>query len=321
MAAAALRRIYRLRLALVTLAATCALVVGAGAVFAPAASAVPDAGQIDAYLALHSSPLTGLGAAFVADGAAFGVDPAFLVAITGAETSFGLYLYWQDGDQSTFNAFNWFYGPTWPASDFASWEEAIAGVSQGLAGELYYGAGLYSVSAIAPRYCPDGTEAWVNNVTAFMLELGGDPNDTRLIAAQAEPPVVAPALAALDGSVKLGPGAREVGRRMRVTFTIVNRGGEALSLEGVRLAVYEPSGATADLVSDQAFTLAPGRALRVSAAWPLDQAGTWRGWIEVRHDGTTSRVGPAEAFSFLVVPPRSVELRTQALRDRPQAGH
>src|SRR5665647_3480899 len=149
--------------------------------------AAPGAAQIDDFLAAHGSPLTGAGATFVAEGRAYGVDPAFLVAISGAETSFGQLLYAKNGDQCTYNAFNWFFGPTWPQSDFGSWDEAIGRVAEGLAGELYYGAGLYSVGAIAPKYCPDGTDNWINNVTSFMTQLGGDPADTRLAAASLPP--------------------------------------------------------------------------------------------------------------------------------------
>ena len=99
---------------------------------APAAAA-PGAAQIDDFLAQHASPMTGTGATFVAEGREHGVDPAFLVAISGAETSFGRFLYSEGGDQCTYNAFNWFYGATWPHSDFSSWDEAIARVAQGLA--------------------------------------------------------------------------------------------------------------------------------------------------------------------------------------------
>ena len=53
--------------------------------------------------------MAGSGATFVAEGAEHGVDPAFLVAVAGAESSFGLFLYSSDGDEATFNAFNWFY--------------------------------------------------------------------------------------------------------------------------------------------------------------------------------------------------------------------
>ncbi len=141
----------------------------------PAAAAAPDAAQLDAFLAQHGSPMTGTGATFIAEGQMYGVDPVFLVAIAGAETSFGKLLYSENGDQCTYNAFNWFYGPTWPTSDFTSWDEAIARVAEGLGGPLYHGAGLISVDAIAPKYCPDGTEQWVANVKAFMIAAGRRP--------------------------------------------------------------------------------------------------------------------------------------------------
>ena len=198
--------------------------------------------------------MTGTGATFVAEGRAYGVDPAFLVAIAGAETSFGELLYSENGDQCTYNAFNWFFGPTWPQSDFGSWDEAIGRVAQGL-GELYYGAGLYSVDAIAPKYCPDGTEQWVTNVKAFLTELGGNPDDTRVTAAgvapvpSPTPPSSEPGLVALSGSVKLDKGDREVGQRIYAWFTLSNTGGQPIDLEGIRLAIRGPGRVVRDLVS------------------------------------------------------------------------
>jgi len=297
-------------------AVICVLLAAAVAgAFAPAAAAAPDAAQIDDFLAAHSSPMTGTGATFVAEGREHGVDPAFLVAIAGAETSFGELLYAENGDQCTYNAFNWFFGPTWPQSDFGSWDEAIGRVAGGLAGELYYGAGLYSVGAIAPKYCPDGTDNWINNVTSFMTQLGGDPADTRLAEASTLPPDTQPGLVALDGSVTLAGGAREVGRDVSVRFTITNSGGQPIALEGIRLAVRGPAGASADLVSDQAVTLAPGQPLAVSASWPLDTVGTWHGWIEVVQNGEPSLVGEKQAFAFRVSLPRDLVVRRWIMAD------
>jgi hypothetical protein len=291
------------------LAVMCVLLAAVTGAFAPAAAAAPDAAQIDDFLMAHSSPMTGAGATFVAEGRAHGVDPAFLVAITGAETSFGALLYSENGDQCTYNAFNWFYGATWPQSDFGSWDEAIARVAEGLSGSLYYGSGLYSVLAIAPRYCPDGTDNWINNVTSFMTQLGGDPADTRLVATSAIPPDTLPGLVALDGSVRLAGGAREVGRDVSVRFTITNSGGQPIALDGIRLAVRGPNGVSADLVSDQAVTLAPGQPLAVSASWPLDTVGPWHGWIEVTQNGQPSLVGETRAFAFRVSLPRDLVVR------------
>lgn len=289
--------------------------------FAPAATAAPDAAQLDAFLTQHSSPMTGSGATFIAEGQLYGVDPVFLVAISGAESSFGKLLYSENGDQCTYNAFNWFYGPTWPTSDFTSWGEGIARVAAGLGGPLYHGVGLYSVDAIAPKYCPDGTEQWITNVKAFMTELGGNPDDTRIAAAgttsspSPTPPSSEPGLVALSGSVKLDSGDREVGQRIYAWFTLTNSGGQPIDLEGIRMAIRGPGRVERDLVSDEPLSLAAGQSIEVSSSWPLDLAGRWRGWIEVARDGKASLVGDEQAFGFRVRLPRDFELRRWEQRD------
>jgi len=308
-AAHALRHLT-LALALAALAA--AALAGA---FAPAAAAAPDAATIDAFLTGHGSPMAGNGAAFVAAGEQYGVDPTFLVAISGAETSFGQLLYSQNGDECTYNAFNWFFGPTWPQSDFSSWGDGISRVAQGLAGPLYYGAGLYSVDAIAPRYCPDGTANWVTNVTAFMTALGGNPADTRLFAPSPSPPSVQPGLIALNGSVWLGSGPYEVGRHIEVGFMITNSGGQPLTLDGIRLAVRGPGGASADMVSRHPVSIAPGESRAVTAAIPLTMRGRWSGWIEVSQNGASSLVGKAQAFAFHVKLPHDLRVRRWVVRE------
>ena len=297
----------RTHVALVAALAVLLAAALAGALtLAPAAAAAPDAAGLDTFLAQHASPMTGTGATFIREGEEHGVSPVFLVAIAGAETSFGEFLYSEGGDQCTYNAFNWFYGPTWPTSDFTSWDEAIARVAEGLGGSLYYGSGLYSVDAIAPKYCPDGTEQWIANVKAFMSELGGDFTDTRVAAsgvtpvASPTPPTAEPGLVALDGSVKLDKGDREVGQRIYAWFTLTNTGGQPLELEGIRLAIRGPGRLVRDMISDAPLTLAAGQSIEVSSSWPLDLAGRWHGWIEVAKDGEGSLVGDEQAFGFWV---------------------
>ena len=303
----------RMRVALAA-AGVVVLAVLLGGILASAAAAAPDASQLDAYLAEHGSPMTGTGATFIAQGEAYGVDPRFLVAIAGAESDFGRFLYAESGDQATYNAFNWFYGPTWPTSDFGSWDEAIARVAQGLAGPLYYGAGLYSVDAIAPTYCPVGTEAWVANVKAFMTELGADPSDTRVAvsgdaaSSLPAPQSTAPGLVALAGSVKLDHGDRVVGQRIYAWFTLTNTGGQPATLQGIRLAVRGPSSVVRDLVSDKPLTLAGGASVEVSTSWLLDLAGRWHGWIEVTQGGKSVLVGDHQAFAFWVRLPKTEQL-------------
>jgi hypothetical protein len=297
------------------------LAAAAGALWlAPAAAAAPDASQLDAFLAQQGSPMTGTGATFIAEGQTYGVDPRFLIAIAGAETSFGKLLYSENGDPCDYNAFNWFYGPTWPTSDFTSWDEAIARVAEGLAGPLYHGAGLYSVDAIAPTYCPDGTAQWVVNVKTFLIALGGNPDDTRVTASGAAPaptptPSSEPGLVALKGSVKLDHGDREVGQRVYAWFTLINTGGQPLDLEGIRLAVRGPGRVVRDLVSDKTLTLAAGQSIEVSSSWPLDLAGRWQGWIEVTRDGKASLVGDERAFGFWVRVPKGLMLHRWERRD------
>lgn len=280
-------------------------------VHAASAAAAPDVAQMEDLLSAHGSPMTGSAHVFATAGYRHGVDPSFLIAIAGAETSFGRYLYAENGDPCTYNAFNWFYGATWPQSDFASWAEGIERVAAGLAGPLYHGSGLYSVDAIAPRYCPDGTAAWIANVTSFMAALGGDPADTRL-AAGAAPPDPPEGLAGLEASVALATSQGRVGQHMKVLFTLVNTGSSALTLDGIGLAVRGPSGSAVDLFSDEPVTLKAGEGRQVEASWRPDTVGEWRGWIEVWQDDT-SLIAGEESFSFEVRPPRGQQLRRSAI--------
>jgi hypothetical protein len=298
------KHVSRVVLGVLLVAALAAALAGA---VAPAAAAAPDAAQIDAFLALHDSPMVGTGDAFVAAGQANGVDPAFLVAIAGAESSFGRYLYSQGGDECAFNAFNWFYGTTWPQSDFASWDEAIDRVAAGLGGDLYYGAGLFSVDAIAPRYCPDGTASWIGNVSSFLIALGGDPADTRLpggpsSTASAASPSPQAVPVALDGVVAVHGGAHRVGALVTVTFTIVDRGSGSAALDGITLVIHGPAGAGANMVSRQHLILQPGESRAVEASWRLDRAGLWTGHIEVDQGGGSRLVGAKQAFALRVAP-------------------
>ncbi len=305
------------RRALLLVAAFAALLaaVAAGA-FAPAATAASNAVQIDAFLAQQGSPMVGSGATFVAQGDEYGVNPAFLVAIAGAETGFGEFLYSSNSDQSTYNAFNWFYGPTRQQSDFTSWDDAISQVAQGLAGPLYYGVGLYSVSAIAPRYCPDGTANWISNVDTFMSQLGGDPLDTRVAVVAPPAPGVQPGLVALAGSVVVDSRRHKVGEPVNMHFVITNGGGQPVSLEGIRLAVRGPGGASQDMVSQAPLTLQPGQSQLIKAAVPLNVPGEWHGWIEVQQNGAASLVGAPRAFSLVVHLPRYLVARRWVLREQ-----
>ena len=123
---------------------------------APAARATVGPHQIDAFLLAHGSPLAGEGQAFYTAGRRNGVDPAFLVAISGAESSFGQYLFSAGSQTAAYNAFNWFYASTRAGSAFPAGTRRSPRSPQGLRGPLYYGAGRYAVGAIAPDLLPAG---------------------------------------------------------------------------------------------------------------------------------------------------------------------
>jgi hypothetical protein len=150
------------------------------------------AAALDGYLATKGSPMTGLGAVFVNEARAVGFDPRFIVAISGAETSFGTY----GPSQLIQNAFG-----MGPGISYASWSDAIRAVAQNLAGHFYVGEGRYTIAAIQQRWAPHGAtndptglnSNWTRNVSTYYAELGGDPSApvyTGLVAqAYIAPPV------------------------------------------------------------------------------------------------------------------------------------
>jgi cell wall-associated NlpC family hydrolase len=189
----------RIRAALVSVAAACALAWAGGAAAAgpvwavvsddstapataaftqaDAASQVGDvglAGQIDDFLRSQGSPMAGSGTSFVAAGRETGIDPRYLVAISGAESSFGKNLF------RPFNPFGWGY------ETFSSWEQAIRTVAYGLQ-KGYLSEGRTDVYSVAAKYSPVGAANDVHgtnaeepvNVAKYLQILGGNPFDIR----------------------------------------------------------------------------------------------------------------------------------------------
>ena len=281
------------------LAAALGLAAAVSCTMAPAAHAAVGPSQIDDFLLAHGSPLAGEGGAFCEAGRRNGVAPAFLVAISGAESSFGQFLFVAGPQTATYNAFNWFYAPTRAGSAFASWDQAIATVAAGLRGPLYYGAGRYSVGAIAPVYCPQGTQAWIDNVTTYMLELGADPSDTRWRGTplaggraalgdrlRANHTGAASALV-VRRPISVTPAGASAGDRVRILFTLTNEGLRRGRWRAVILRLQGPTGQ--DLAFGRAATLrlAAGASYSFASTARLRAPGAWRGWIDVEaEDGT-----------------------------------
>ena len=279
---------WRTALLCVALAATSLCVA------APVARATVGPQQIDAFLIAHDSPLSGEGEAFYGAGRRNGVDPAFLVAISGAESGFGRYLFSAGSQTADHNAFNWFFAATRAGSAFAGWGQAITTVAAGLRGPLYYGAGRYAVGAIAPIYCPQGTQAWIDNVTAYMLALGADPNDTRWHDTPASPtarpvadylrifgPAGDASALVVRRPIALVPLRMVAGDRLHIRFTLTNAGVKTGSWKAVILRLQGPAGQAMALGSHAPLRLRAGASYGFVATPRLRASGVWRGWIDV----------------------------------------
>jgi hypothetical protein len=164
--------------ALFAIALAMALPARAGAAAADPAR-MPTAAELDAFLTSKNSPMAGQGAAFVASGGRWQLDPRLLVAIAGAESNFGSITC------APFNAWGWGC-PNGPY-EFTSWADGIDTVAEGLRTN-YLSEGRTSVALIHQKYAPVGAandptglnNNWTINVSRFMVELGGDPNDVDL---------------------------------------------------------------------------------------------------------------------------------------------
>jgi hypothetical protein len=119
-------------------------------------------------------------AALESDGKASMVDPRLVLAIARIESGYGAHIC------GAFNAWNWFYcrslGTCTYAmrcvdSPFASWEAGIDTMTSRLKLD-YFNNGKTTIAAIGKPYCPEaGCDSWVQQVTSFYSELGGNPND------------------------------------------------------------------------------------------------------------------------------------------------
>jgi hypothetical protein len=238
-----------------------ALLVSLASYRAPVALAVSQAGHpsltsdpdsvasaIDNYLARY--PLADQGATFVAVGRQTNIDPRFLVAIAGAESSFGLHVCY------AFNAWNYFYAGHGcgfsgaDASAFVSWQDAITTVAQGLR-RFYFDrqpipqntiesiccTAQYGGSAPATHaYCGSGCEHWISNVRGIYTDLGGDTSDLTFFGAL-------PSLRLTLNQTTFGPG-----ETLRLTLRASN-GGPPVSID-FYLGHLWPDGRTVSLYTN-----------------------------------------------------------------------
>lgn len=150
------------------------------------------ADQIDQYLLEKNSPLAGLGSVFIEEGRKFNIDPRLVVAISGAETTFGTNM----GCNAPFNAWSWFWNDANDCSNnpLDSWEDGIHYVTRQMA--IYRSTFIqedkeFTIHNIGHNnYCAEGCEHWEPNVTKYYgdrNELGGDISDLEFAELPLEP--------------------------------------------------------------------------------------------------------------------------------------
>jgi len=203
--------------------------------------------EIDGFLTDYHAkngqqPLAGHGPRFASEGSTYNVDPRLVTAIAGAETSFGAYT------ASTNNAFNWFWnaGTGSHNSPFEDWDSGIHTVSHYLH-KSYLLKGYNTIALIGARYCAEGCEHWIPNVTSFYQEMGGNPAGA-LTYPQADHATAAPLPAPVEvtpslmATVVLNPASKSSGIALIVQATVENLGAHTTvrSVELYRQGQAEP---------------------------------------------------------------------------------
>lgn len=165
-------------------------------------SARSRADDLDAYLHSKGSPLAGQGQTLVKYGNRYGVDPRLLVALAGAETSFGTDPN-AGQDPAHFNVWGW-----GPHIKFRSWDDAIGTITRGLK-KNYIDKGLNTIAKIGNTWAPpseNNTGQWAQNVAGFFHELGGaDKLDATAIQTAANEKAAATPLQSFGPTPTLAP--------------------------------------------------------------------------------------------------------------------
>lgn len=135
--------------------------------------------QVRAYYNKIGSPMAKYAGVIVQEAKKYGINPAFVVGVSVAESSGGKKMFAKN------NPFGIIDPSTKRGKNFSSMNEAIAYFCWmiGRPGGLYYGSGLFSIAQIQSRYAPIGAsndptglnQNWVGNVVKAVAECLGKP--------------------------------------------------------------------------------------------------------------------------------------------------
>lgn len=127
---------------------------------------------IDTYLSGKDSPIAGNGSVFFNSGVEWNVDPRLIVAIAGAESSFGKN--WAACPATGFNAWSWFYDGNCVNSPFSSYADGIQTVTEFIR-KSYLNKGFNTIPQIESKYCAAGCANWTANVTSYYTQIPTSP--------------------------------------------------------------------------------------------------------------------------------------------------
>lgn len=139
-----------------------------------------DAAQLDAILAGYGSPAVGTGQAWIAEGAAAGINPEIALAFFVHESTAGTapgWAGWKPDGSSTHNVGNIIcagYASCFGRfRDYASWDEGIADWYHLIAVEYIAGRGHRTVADVVPVYAPsveNDVSGYIGAVRALVAE-------------------------------------------------------------------------------------------------------------------------------------------------------
>lgn len=121
--------------------------------------------KLQNLLQKYNSPLSAYAKLFISQADVFNLDWKLIPAITGVESSFGVYI-----PNDSYNAYGWDNG----MGKFSNWPDSISHVTKKMSQD-YVARGARTVEQIAPIYNPVTPNDWKEHVQYFMNQIEQSP--------------------------------------------------------------------------------------------------------------------------------------------------